>query len=170
MPPYTIFCALLLIVFRMLGRKQLVSPSVFNKNSTIRGWNLNKSSIILKIQKHKQNVLNQTYFWKVLTFFPNFGSAWNLGTFGKSILWIFGNTKKPQTPSNTDYHPCTRPGWSRSLSEWSASIPIGLQRMPQTMSFRLATFAMSYSVQEFPDPEGLPERWFYSSIISSVNN
>ena len=28
----------------------------------------------------------------------------------------------PSTPQHTDSHPCTRPEWSRSLSEWSCSL------------------------------------------------
>ena len=32
---------------------------------------------------------------------------------------LFSSKGIPSTPQHTDFHPCTRPKWSRSLSEWS---------------------------------------------------
>ena len=33
--------------------------------------------------------------------------------------FLFSSEGIPSTPQNTDPHPCARPGWSRSLSEWA---------------------------------------------------
>ena len=33
-----------------------------------------------------------------------------------------GSPRNHKPPQNTDSHPCTRPGWSRSLTEWSRSL------------------------------------------------
>ena len=54
--------------------------------------------------------------------------------FGKFIFWNFQISKKPQTPQNTDPHPCTRPSWSRSLSEWSIRL-LQKQDYPTNTSF-----------------------------------
>ena len=41
---------------------------------------------------------------------------WKFGNF-----CIFSSKGIPSTPQHTDSHPCTRPGWSHSLSWWSRS-------------------------------------------------
>ena len=58
------------LCFRFLDQKQLVSPSVFNKNLKIRWWNLSKSWLFVDNPKTKWNLPNQTYFWKRTDYFP----------------------------------------------------------------------------------------------------
>ena len=48
-------------------------------------------------------------------------SAWTLGMYGKPFFEPLVFPRNPQPPQNTDSHPCIRPGWSRSLSEWPRS-------------------------------------------------
>ena len=36
-------------------------------------------------------------------------------------VFLFSNKGSPSTHQHTDSHPCTRSGWSRSLSGWSRS-------------------------------------------------
>ena len=44
--------------------------SILIQISKIRQWYLSKSSRFAKIQKHKQILFNQTYFWKSMDHFP----------------------------------------------------------------------------------------------------
>ena len=55
-------------------------------------------------------------------FLNNWGWWWNLGLFWRSNCWIFEIVKHYGTPQNTGSHPCTRSGWSCSLSERSRSL------------------------------------------------
>ena len=60
--------------------------------------------------------------------FISMKKPWN----GHLVTFVFSSKGIPSTPQHSDSHPCTRPGWSRSLSGWSRSQEMGKNKEGRT--------------------------------------
>ena len=96
----------------------------------IRFGIFSKPHYFWKMQKQRQFLMGQTYFWNSIDHFDQipdprgflvFSIDEFVGPHGFLVFsgnWIFeslGFPRNQNLPQNTDSHPCIRPGWSRSL-------------------------------------------------------